>query len=53
VLLLTVTNWTFEEVGFPCFILVVASIEVIVVGLEPGPKLRHARHPSSSGATQG
>ena len=48
ILLLTVTTWTFEVVGFPCFILCMASIEVVLVGLEPGPRLRRARLSSSS-----
>ena len=37
ILLLTVTDWTFEVVGFPVFILCMASVEVVLVGLEPGP----------------
>jgi hypothetical protein len=53
ILLLTVTEWSFEVVGFPCFILCMASIEVVLVGLEPGPRLRHTRLPSSSGVPSG
>jgi hypothetical protein len=53
VLLLTVTDWTFEVAAFPSFILCMASIEVVLVGLEPGPRLRRARHLSSSVAPPG
>jgi hypothetical protein len=53
ILLLTVTDWSFEVVGFPCFILCMASIEVLLVGLEPGPRLRRARLPSSSAVPPG
>jgi hypothetical protein len=53
VLLLTVTDWTFEVAAFPCFILCVASIEVVLVGLEPGPRLRRARDLNSSVAPPG
>jgi hypothetical protein len=53
ILLLTVTTWTFEVVGFPCFILCMASIEVVLVGLEPGPRLRRARLSSSPGVPPG
>ncbi len=53
ILLLTVTDWTFEVAGFPCFILVVASIEVVLVGLEPGPRIRHARASRSSRVSPG
>jgi hypothetical protein len=53
VLLLTVTDWTFEVAAFPCFILCVASIEVVLVGLEPGPRLRRARDLRSSVAPPG
>ena len=53
ILLLTVTTWTFEVVGFPCFILCMASVEVVLVGLEPGPRLRHARNSRSMVAPPG
>ena len=43
VLLLTVTHWTFDEVAFPVFILCMASVEVVLVGFEPGPRWRRAR----------
>ena len=47
VLLLTVTHWTFNEVAFPVFILCMASVEVVLVGLEPGPRWRRARRDTS------
>ncbi len=53
ILLLTVTDWTFEVAAFPIFILCMASIEVVLVGLEPGPRLRVARNPSSIVAPPG
>lgn len=48
VLLLTVTHWTFDEVAFPVFILCMASVEVVLVGLEPGPRWRRARRNDAS-----
>jgi hypothetical protein len=48
VLLLTVTHWTFDEVAFPVFILCMASVEVVLVGLEPGPRWRRARRSDAS-----
>jgi hypothetical protein len=45
VLLLTVEHWTFDVVAFPLFVACMASVQSIVVGLEPGPRLRRARHP--------
>jgi hypothetical protein len=53
ILLLTVTDWTFEVAAFPIFVVCVASVEVVLVGLEPGPRLRHARDPSSALAPPG
>jgi hypothetical protein len=44
VLLLTVEHWTFDVVAFPLFVACMASVESILVGLEPGPRVRHARH---------
>ncbi len=56
ILLLTIQHWTFEVAAFPAFILCVASVECVLVGLEPGPRLHLARHegaatagPASSG----
>jgi hypothetical protein len=48
VLLLTVDHWTFDVVAFPLFVACMASLESILVGFEPGPRLRRARH---TGAT--
>jgi hypothetical protein len=53
ILLLTVTDWTFEVAAFPIFVLCVASLEVVLVGLEPGPRLHHARHTVSAVAPPG
>ncbi len=56
ILLLTIQRWTFEVAAFPAFILCVASVECVLVGLEPGPRLHLARQegattagPASSG----
>jgi hypothetical protein len=43
ILLLTVKHWTFEVAAFPAFILCIGSIQVVVVGLRPGPRLAQAR----------
>jgi hypothetical protein len=43
ILLLTVQHWTFEVAAFPAFILCIGSIQVVVVGLRPGPRLASAR----------
>jgi hypothetical protein len=48
ILLLTVTQWTFAEVAFPIFIVCVASVEVVLVGLEPGPRWRRSRPDDAS-----
>jgi hypothetical protein len=40
ILLLTVDHWTTAVVAFPLFILCVGSVEVILVGAKPGPRLR-------------
>jgi hypothetical protein len=48
VLLLTITHWTFDEAAFPVFILCMASVEVVLVGLEPGPRFRRAKHRDAS-----
>lgn len=50
ILLLTIQHWTFEVAAFPAFILCMASVECVLVGLEPGPRLQRARH---EGATAG
>jgi len=43
ILLLTVDHWTFEVAAFPIFIVCMGSVEVFLVGFEPGPRLRRAR----------
>ena len=48
IVLLTVQHWTFEVAAFPIFIVCMASVEVFLVGFEPGPRLRRARHRASS-----
>jgi hypothetical protein len=48
ILLLTITQWTFEEAAFPIFIVCVASVEVVLVGFEPGPRLSRAKHGDAS-----
>ena len=45
ILLLTVQHWTFEVAAFPIFIVCMASVEVVLVGLEPGPRLRRRPAP--------
>jgi hypothetical protein len=50
ILLLTVQHWTFEVAAFPVFILCVASIECVLVGFEPGPRLHRT---SPEGAARG
>ncbi len=44
ILLLTIDHWTFDVAAFPVFIVCVASVEVVLVGLQPGPRLRRAQH---------
>jgi hypothetical protein len=48
VLLLTVDHWTFDVVAFPLFVACTATVQSIFVGLEPGPRLRRARHPDAT-----
>ena len=43
IVLLTITHWTFEEAAFPVFIVCMGSVMVVLVGLEPGPRLRRSR----------
>jgi hypothetical protein len=43
VLLLTVDHWTFDVVAFPLFVACMASLQSILVGLEPGPRMRARR----------
>jgi hypothetical protein len=42
-LLLTVVHWTTEVAAFPVFIVCIATTQVVLVGLKPGPALRRAR----------
>jgi hypothetical protein len=43
ILLLTIDHWTFDVAAFPIFIVFVGSIEVFLVGFEPGPRWRASR----------
>jgi hypothetical protein len=43
IVLLTIDHWTFDVAAFPIFIVCVASVEVVLVGFEPGPRLRRSR----------
>jgi hypothetical protein len=46
IVLLTIQHWTFDVAAFPIFIVCMGSVEVFLVGFEPGPRrrVRHARH---------
>lgn len=48
ILLLTITHWTFEVAAFPVFIVCMASVEVVLIALEPGPRVRRARARSTA-----
>jgi hypothetical protein len=52
ILLLTVVDWTTEEVAFPLFILCVGSVQVLLVGGRLGPRLRHARSGRRAAASE-
>jgi hypothetical protein len=43
ILLLTVTRWTTAVVAFPLYIVVIAAVEVFLVGARPGPRWRAGR----------
>jgi hypothetical protein len=43
ILLLTVTHWTTAVAAFPIFILCIATVQVVVIGLKLGPRIRQAR----------
>ena len=43
IVLLTIDHWTFDVAAFPAFIVCMGSVEVFLVGFEPGPRLRRAR----------
>ncbi len=46
IVLLTIQHWTFDVAAFPIFIVCMGSVEVFLVGFEPGPRRqqRRARH---------
>jgi hypothetical protein len=44
IVLLTIQHWTFDVAAFPIFIVCMASVEVFLVGFEPGPRWRRTRH---------
>jgi hypothetical protein len=43
IVLLTIENWTFDVAAFPAFIVCMGSVEVVLVGFKPGPRLRARR----------
>ncbi len=43
IVLLTITDWTFEVAAFPAFIVCMGSVEVVLIALEPGPRWHRAR----------
>jgi hypothetical protein len=43
ILLLTINHWTTTVAAFPLFILCIATVQVLVIGLTPGPRIRRAR----------
>jgi hypothetical protein len=46
IVLLTITDWTFQEAAFPVFIVITGSVEVAFIGLTPGPRLARIRRPA-------
>ncbi len=46
VVLLTVDQWIFDVVAFPLFVACMATVQSILVGLEPGPRFRQIRRRS-------
>jgi hypothetical protein len=48
IVLLTIDHWTFDVAAFPVFIVCMGSVEVFLVGFEPGPRLRRARESRAS-----
>lgn len=48
ILLLTIDRWTFDVAAFPLFIACMASVEVFLVGGEPGPRWRRMRRRDAS-----
>jgi hypothetical protein len=43
IVLLTIQNWSFDVAAFPAFIVCMGSVEVVLVGFRPGPRLRARR----------
>ncbi len=43
IVLLTIDQWTFEVAAFPLFIACMGSVQVFLVGWQPGRRWRHAR----------
>jgi hypothetical protein len=50
VVLLTVQHWSFDVAAFPAFIVFVGSVEVALIGLEPGPRWRARSNRTMTGA---
>jgi hypothetical protein len=50
ILLLTVQHWTAEEVAFPLYICAITSVEILLIGLNLGPRLRQAKRGRPVGA---
>jgi hypothetical protein len=48
ILLLTIDHWTFDVAAFPVFIIIIGSIQVFLVGWEPGPRWRNSRGHNAS-----
>ena len=48
ILLLTIDHWTFDVAAFPIFIVCMGSVEVFLVGWEPGPRWRKSRARAAS-----
>jgi hypothetical protein len=48
ILLLTIDHWTFDVAAFPLFIVFMGSVEVFLVGGEPGPRWRKNRELAAS-----
>ena len=48
IVLLTIDHWTFAVAAFPLFIVCMGSVLVLLVGLEPGPRLQRARQHKAS-----
>jgi hypothetical protein len=43
ILLLTIHHWTTDVAAFPLFIFIIASVQGVLVGFKPGPRMRLAR----------